>query len=138
METNYKVELKYKQNNGGRSKYFRATGKDCVTRAIAIVLNRDYKEVHDTIKKVTKRSPLYGVSPILTHHILIALGFEYVKFNGVRRFTADNIPMNEYIIADSLNHVCAVINGEVNDTFKSHEYISTRFINGYYKLKTKR
>lgn len=132
------MKLRYKQNNGGRSKYFRATGKDCVTRAIAIVLNRDYKEVHDTIKKVTKRSPLYGVSPILTHHILIALGFEYVKFNGVRRFTADNIPMNEYIIADSLNHVCAVINGEVNDTFKSHEYISTRFINGYYKLKTKR
>ncbi len=43
--------IDYKYNDGGRSKYFKGTGGDCVTRAIAIATGKDYKEVYDILAK---------------------------------------------------------------------------------------
>ena len=44
-------------NDGGRSKYFKGDADDCVTRAIAIALNTDYKLIYDTNKKLLGYTP---------------------------------------------------------------------------------
>ena len=41
--------MKWIYNDGGRSKYYKATNvRDCVCRAIAIANNEDYKMVYNT------------------------------------------------------------------------------------------
>jgi hypothetical protein len=131
------VELKYKYNDGGRSKYFNTINGDCVARAIAIVLDRDYMEVYKLLKKYRKR-PSYGIPTHLIPAIMSEFGFEYVQFDTPKYFCAEIIPMNERIITDSNTHFSAVINGEVNDTFKAHYVFDCNLINGYYKLKTEK
>lgn len=44
-------------NDGGRSRYFKGDAGDCVTRAIAIALNTDYKLIYDTNKKLLGYTP---------------------------------------------------------------------------------
>ena len=41
----------FNYNDGGRSKYFKGKGGDCVTRAIAIVSGIDYKIIYDRLAK---------------------------------------------------------------------------------------
>lgn len=54
--------MEYNYNDGGRSKYFKAECvNDCVTRAIAIATERDYKEVYNEIKSIVGYSPRNGI-----------------------------------------------------------------------------
>lgn len=131
------VELKYKYNDGGRSKYYNTINGDCVARAIAIVLGKDYMEVYNRLKKFRKR-PSYGIPTEVIPHIMTEFGFEYVAFDYPKFLCEKSIPMDERIIAYSNNHFSAIINGEVNDVFKSHCVYDCNLINGYYKLKTKK
>ena len=41
------MELEFKFNDGGRSKYFKGETGDCVTRAIAIATGEDYMTIYD-------------------------------------------------------------------------------------------
>ena len=51
--------MQFIYNDGGRSKYFKAKGVgDCVTRAICIATQKDYKEVYDVLSKMSKKK--YG------------------------------------------------------------------------------
>lgn len=127
-------KLTFKYNDGGRSKYYNTINGDCVARAIAIVLDKDYKEVHQALTKYRKR-PSYGIPSNIIPQLMNEFGFEYVEFDKPRFFCEEVIPMNERVIADSNNHFSAVINGEVNDTFKSHCVFDCNLINGYYKFK---
>lgn len=48
--------MEFVYNDGGRSKYFRASGVgDCVTRAICNATGKDYKEVYDRLKILAKK-----------------------------------------------------------------------------------
>lgn len=67
-------QLKVNITDGGRSKYFKGKVGDCVTRAIAIATQKDYKEVYDTIKNITKQSPRNGVSKENTRKVMQHFG----------------------------------------------------------------
>ena len=41
-------------SDGGRSKYFKGTASDCITRAICNATGKDYKEVYDAINELAK------------------------------------------------------------------------------------
>ena len=48
--------MEFNYNDGGRSKYFKANNVgDCVTRAIAIALEKDYKEVYNELNQMAKK-----------------------------------------------------------------------------------
>ena len=49
--------MRYVYSDGGRSKYFKGTAGDCVTRAICNATGLDYKEVYDTLFKMIKAKP---------------------------------------------------------------------------------
>ena len=43
------------ENDGGRSKYFKGTASDCAARAMAIALNKDYKECYNELAEANKK-----------------------------------------------------------------------------------
>ena len=47
--------MEFNYNDGGRIKYFKGKTGDCVTRAIAIANDMDYKEVYDLINVYAKK-----------------------------------------------------------------------------------
>ena len=49
-----KIVKTFNYNDGGRDKYFKGTTGDCVTRAIAIACNLDYKKVYDDLFALNK------------------------------------------------------------------------------------
>ena len=71
------MRLEFIKHDGGRSNYFKASiVGDCVTRAIAIVTERDYKEVYKIVKRLSGESPRNGiksskVKKIMQYHLLI-------------------------------------------------------------------
>lgn len=48
------MELQFKFNDGGRSKYFKGEAGDCVVRAISIATNTDYKVIYDELFQANK------------------------------------------------------------------------------------
>ena len=49
--------MEFRYCDGGRSKYFKATNVgDCVTRTIANATSIDYKEIYDSLNRISKCS----------------------------------------------------------------------------------
>ena len=126
-------------NDGGRNKYFKACGVgDCVTRAIAIATDKDYKEVYDEISKVVGYTPRNGVynkhiKKVIEHfggvwHPCMSVG------TGCKVHLSDGeVPMQGRIICKLSHHLVAVIDGVINDTFDASRN-GTRCVYGYWKF----
>ena len=73
--------MKWIYNDGGRSKYYKATNvRDCVCRAIAIANNEDYKMVYNTLKKYNHgESPRNGMYESVYSKLLKAWGWKQIK-----------------------------------------------------------
>lgn len=133
--------LQFKQNDGGRSLYFKADGVgDCVTRAAAIASGRDYKEVYDLIYKIAKKSPRNGVSNTALYKVMDALGAEWHPMmkigQGCRcHLRAGEIPMQGRVVCNVSRHVTAVIDGVINDTFDPSRD-GNRCVYGYWIFKS--
>lgn len=123
-------------NDGGRSKYFRATCVgDCVVRAAAIASGRDYKEVYDLAKKIAKGTPRNGLSKTHTKRLMETLGGKWQPTmtigSGCKVHMKDGeLPMGK-IVCSLSHHVVAVINGVVNDTYED-DRCGTRCVYGYW------
>ena len=115
--------MKYKYNDGGRMKYFRASNvSDCVTRAIAIATHRDYKDVYDSIKKIVGYTPRNGVANKDTEKVMLACGGVWHACtsigSGCKIHLEDNeIPMKGSVVCKLSKHVVAVVDGVINDTY---------------------
>jgi len=49
------MNIPFKYNDGGREKYFKGSAGDCVTRAIAIAFEMDYKKVYNALGDAQKK-----------------------------------------------------------------------------------
>lgn len=129
--------MKVNINTGGRENYFDAIKVgDCVTRAVAIATQQDYKEVYDAIHEIVGYSPRNGVRRKDVKKVMAAFGGKWHSCmaigSGCKVHLADNeVPMKGHIICQLSHHVCAVIDGVINDTFDCSRN-GTRCVYGYW------
>jgi hypothetical protein len=118
-------------DDGGRTAAgFKGTTGDCVTRAIAIGLQRDYREVYDELHELLKaapdkvagksRSPRDGVPRDIYQPYLLDAGWAWTATMRIGSGTTVHLRTDELpagrLIARVSKHVCAVIDGVVRDT----------------------
>lgn len=140
-------------DDGGRARAgFRGDADDCVTRAVAIALQRPYRDVYDELRvalddpryrtrttrtgRTVNRSPRTGIPPKLIRDYLTGLGWIWVPTMRVGAGTtvhlrADELPPGRLIVRVS-RHVCAVVDGIVHDTFDPSRD-GSRCVYGYYR-----
>lgn len=130
--------MKYVYNDGGRSKYFKGEARDCVTRAIAIATNRDYKEVYNEVAKIIGYTPRNGVKKKDTKKVMEKLGFKWIPCMGIGTGCTIHLKENELpngiIICRVTGHICCVIDKVINDTFDPSRD-ETRCVYGYWIIR---
>lgn len=129
--------MKFIYDDGGRSKYFKGTAGDCVTRAIAIATGIDYKEVYDTIKGLLNHTPRNGLSKRETKDIMHYFGFDWYapKFGGSYKLhlKEEDLPMGT-IICQVSKHVVCVKDKIIYDAFNPSRN-GTRMVYGFWYLE---
>lgn len=127
--------MDFKQDDGGRSRYFKGVARDCVVRAIAIASGLDYKEVYDELSRRMGKgqSPRNGVRKPIYHRYLLDLGFEWVPLMKIGsgcqyHFTKADIPTG-IVICRLARHLSCVKDHTVHDLFKPDNF---RCLYGYY------
>ncbi len=131
--------LEFKKNDGGRSKYFKADNVgDCVVRAAAIALQKDYKEVYNLTRKIAGYSPREGLKKADTKKIMLALGFKWTPCMKIGtgckvHLRAGEVPMKGRIIVSLSGHLCAVIDGVINDNYDCSRG-GNRCVYGYWQI----
>lgn len=149
-----KTEFNY--NDGGRSKYFKGSGGDCVTRAICIASELDYIEIYNRLaegnasqrkgkyesKKAGKRTALRGINTTRQwfKDFMKELGFVWVPTMLIGQgckvhLCSDELPAGRLVVAVS-NHYTSVIDGIINDTFNPQREVHCTRPNDNGPLKT--
>lgn len=129
--------MDFKFNDGGRSKYFAATKvSDCVTRAIAIATDNDYKQVYDTITNLCGYTPRNGVHKKDTKKVMKHFGGVWYPCMGVgtgckTHLVDGEVPMHGRIVCSCSKHVTAIVDGVINDTYDPSRN-GTRCVYGYW------
>jgi hypothetical protein len=141
--------MKFINNDGGRHDAgYKGETRDCVTRAIAIITSKPYKEVYDAInyygkiekltKKKSKRSNARnGVFRRTYDKYLKSLGYEWTPTMLIGQgckvhLRSDELPSGRLIIKVS-KHITSMIDGVLHDTYDCSRN-GTRCVYGYYKL----
>jgi hypothetical protein len=141
-------------NDGGRAAAgYKGDAGDCVTRAIAIALEKPYDEVYDwmmagkrwhadnhrdrTAKRIQKKgaSPRDGVNKKIYSKYLVAQGWKFHPTMSIGsgckvHLRADELPKGRLVVRVS-KHLVAVIDGVMHDTFDCSRE-GTRCVYGYY------
>jgi len=142
--------MKFEFNDGGRQKAgFKGHTGDCVTRAIAIVTGKPYKEVYDTIntmsinERITKRkkkksNSRTGVFRKTYQKYLESLGYEWIPTMQIGQgckihLRSDELPSGHLIIRVT-KHITTMIDGVINDTYDCSRQ-GTRCVYGYFRKK---
>lgn len=131
--------MKYKYNDGGRANYFAASGVgDCVTRAVAIATQRDYKDVYKEITRLVGYTPRNGVQHRHVRKVMQHFGgvwYPTMKIGaGCTVHLKDGeVPMQGSIICNLSKHVTAVVGGVINDTYDPSRD-GERCVYGYWKF----
>ena len=129
--------LDYRYNDGGRSKYFTAQSVgDCAVRAAAIASGKDYKEVYNLFKTIGGKTPRNGVTKETSKKVMKLLGGKWTPCmkigSGCKVHLVKNeIPMKGRIVVSVTKHLCAVIDGVINDTYDPSRD-GTRCVYGYW------
>lgn len=128
--------MKVKYNDGGRSKYYNASARDCVTRAVAIAAGVDYKEAYRAITKLIGYTPRNGVFNADVKKIMKHFGGQWTPCmtigSGCKVHLADNeVPMQGRIVCNCSGHLVAVIDGVINDIYDPSRG-GTRCVYGYW------
>lgn len=140
--------MKFIYNDGGRSKYFKATNVgDCAVRAICNATGKDYKEVYNSINRLAKTEKVtilkQGVSSArdgvykesMSKYIEDELGWKWhscCNFGSSKRthLTESEVPSGT-IIARLSKHFTCVKDGVLYDTYDCSRG-GTRMIYGYW------
>ena len=131
--------MKFNYNDGGRSNYFSTNSVgDCVTRAIAIAAQLDYKEVYNRVKKLVGYTPRNGIRNEDIKKVIDSFGFKWTPTmtigSGCKTHLADNeVPMKGRIICRCSHHLVAVVDGVLNDTYDSTRD-GSRAVYGYWTI----
>lgn len=132
----------FSYNDGGRSKYFKGSTGDCVTRAICQLLDKDYKEVYDDLKKIMGKgkSPRNGVPKKIYHKYLLSNGAEWETFTTIgsgitKRMNSNDLPKGNYICRLK-GHLAFVSDHVLHDTWDS-SWDGSAGVYGVYRMKGK-
>lgn len=143
----------WEYNDGGRADAnYKGNARDCVVRSIAIVTGLPYQKVYDDLKfenikyaetrrgrvaKSLKRSstPRNGVYKQVYRPYLENLGFKFVSTMGIGtgckvHLSSEELPKGK-IIARVSKHLCAVVDGVIQDTYDCSRN-GTRCVYGYF------
>lgn len=141
--------MQFIYSDGGReaSGYTGKTG-DCVTRAIAIVTGKPYKEVYDALNQLSKSertgsrkkktsNSRTGVYRSSYHKYLLSLGYKWIPTMRIAQgckvhLRADELPAGRLVVSLS-RHLTAVIDGVIHDTYNCSERGGTVYGLGYPK-----
>lgn len=134
--------MKFQQNDGGRSAAgFRGVTGDCVTRAIAIALDLPYREVYDALSdrmaaQGKSRSARNGVPRSVYEIYLREQGWKWVPTMKIGsgctvHLRKDELPSGR-IIARLSRHLCAVVDGVIQDTYDPSRE-GSRCVYGYFQ-----
>lgn len=127
--------MKFNYNDGGRSKYFKGEVRDCVTRAIAIATDRDYKETYNEVAKIIGYTPRNSVKKKDTKKLMKELGFTWVSCMGIGTGCQTHLRKEELpsgtIICSVSGHLTCIKDGVINDTFDPSRD-GTRCVYGYW------
>ena len=140
------IMIGYMENDGGREAAgFKGKTGDCVTRAIAIALEKPYSEVYEALnatklgmrqtKRVRGSSARTGVSRRVYESYLKAQGWSWVPCMGIGtgckvHMDASELPSGR-IICRLSRHLATVIDGVLHDTFDCSRE-GTRCVYGYF------
>lgn len=130
-----------RDDGGRRGAGFQGEAGDCVTRAIAIVTMRPYREVYDSLaagmaSRRQPRSARNGVAPEVYKPYLAGLGWEWAPTMQIGQgctvhLRADELPAGRLIVRLS-GHLAAVIDGVLHDTHDCSRD-GTRCVYGYWR-----
>ena len=151
--------MEWVYNDGGRAAAgYKGTTGDCVCRAIAIVTERPYQEIYDTINEYAKHertgkrkrgvsSARSGVYKDTIRKVAAHFGLKWIPTMKIGQgckvhLTADELPTGRLMVSIS-GHEVAVIDGVIHDTYNSSvkQYYDTdgnlitnvrRCVYGYY------
>jgi hypothetical protein len=140
----YRIGQKFVYNDGGREAAgYKGTTGDCVTRAIAIVTEKPYKEVYNTLniigenekRKKKKSNSRTGVFKSTYDKYLKSLGYIWIPCmkigSGCKvHLRSDELPEGRLIVRLS-RHLSTVIDGVIHDIFDCSRH-GTRCVYGYY------
>jgi hypothetical protein len=143
--------MEFKYNDGGRKEagYHGTTG-DCVCRSIAIALELPYQTVYDDLNvlisshrktKMQKScSSRTGVNKKFYRKYLESKGWEWVATMQIGTGCKVHLKANELskgrIITRLSGHLCAVVNGVINDTHDPSRD-ETRCVYGFFQRNKK-
>ena len=137
----------YKFNDGGRkSAGYKGETGDCVTRSIAIVTGKPYKEIYDDLnvlseserigkRKTKKSNSRTGVYKRTTRKYLESLGYTWIPTMQIGQgckthLRGDELPSGRLIIKVS-KHLTAMIDGVLHDTYDCYRE-GNRCVYGYF------
>jgi hypothetical protein len=141
------MKTHFEFNDGGRSKYFNGKGGDCVTRAIAIVTGKDYKEVYDHLAEgnasqrkgkregsnAGKRTALRGINTKRKwfQDLMKSWGFEWTPTMKIgegckTHLCSSELPKGKLVVAVS-KHYTTMIDGVINDTYNPSRIYSSPY-----------
>lgn len=140
------MKTPFRYNDGGRSQYYEGKeAGDCVTRAIAIAFEMDYKEVYDRLSELVKKhtkstrgTARDGVPNKATKELIEELGGEWTATMGIGtgctvHVRADELPSRGRYILNLSKHVAAWVDGELHDSYDCSRG-GTRCVYGYWKV----
>lgn len=147
---NYSHVQYFQENDGGREDAgFKGNTGDCVTRAIAIVTGKPYREVYNDLNQLSESertgkrkrnvsNSRKGVYRVTYQKYLESLGYEWIPTMKVGsgckvHVRADELPKGRLIVRLS-RHLTTMIDGVINDTFDCSRQ-GTRCVYGYYIKK---
>ncbi len=140
--------MTYVYDDGGRKAAgFRGETRDCVTRAIAIGLQRDYQTVYDGLnalaqlyetRKVKRSASRTGVHRGIYQRYLFSHGATWHATMAIgsgcqAHLRNGEIPMSGRLVVVVSRHLVAVIDGVVHDTHDPSRD-GSRCVYGYYTL----
>ena len=145
--------MEFKYNDGGRSKYFKASNVgDCVTRAIANATSIDYKEIYDSLNKISKCSrkskresrPSQSRNGVHTRiakkYIEDELGWVWVPLMGIGtgcqvHLNEKELPSKGNYILNLSKHLTCIRDGVLVDTYDCSRD-GSRCVYGYWRAPT--
>lgn len=138
--------MRFNYNDGGRAAAgYKGDAGDCVARSIAIATGKPYQEVYDALnsqrdgmrqtKRVRGSSARNGVKRAVYDQYLKAQGFRFVPCMTIGSGCKTHMKASELpggrIICRLSRHLCAVVDGVMQDTFDCSRN-ETRCVYGYY------
>lgn len=133
-------KMNWVYNDGGRSKYFKAENVgDCSIRAIAIAMNKDYKEVYNALKKLNGgKSCRDGTPKKIDKKYISQNGWTWTPTMSIGsgckvHLNADELPNGTLIVSVSKHLVC-VKDHVIYDTYDCSRD-GTRCVYGYWSIE---